>query len=159
MTARLRIRDDTNTLRTIDGTGSTRIRMRDSGNTLRTLTRIRMRDPDNVLRVVYDVSGASSFSASASPTGIAGHTAGTTITTRITTVTATGGTPPYTYAWTKLSWTNATPPTINSPAAAATTATQTNCSDVDNATIRCTVSDSASNHATADVACTWVNIT
>lgn len=144
MTARVRIRDAGGTLRTINGTGSSRIRMRDAGNTLRTISRIRMRDAGNVLRVVYDVTGSSSFSATASPSTVAGvglHA----VTTNATTVTPTGGVAPYFHAWTRYDYTDATPPTITSPSSATTTFHQTNLgpSDIESATFLDTVTDSA----------------
>jgi hypothetical protein len=153
--ARIRIRDSGNTLRTIDGTGSTRIRMRDAGNTLRTITRIRMRDASNVLRTVYDTSGGTAFAASASPTFAFGSTSGSgSATTYATTVTASGGTAPYTYAWSLIAHDHPTAiPTINSPTSATTTFTQTNMHKdaIYTATFRCTVQDSAAHSTTVDV--------
>lgn len=154
MVARVRLRDATSTLRTI-----TRIRARDASNTLRTITRIRARDANNVLRVVYDTTGASSFSLSASRLTVGGKGNGVA-TTVSTTITPTGGTAPYTHAWTLITSTNGTDPTANSPAAATTTFTQTNIAadDADTATFRDTVTDSASNTATIDIACTFTDI-
>jgi hypothetical protein len=161
MTARIRIRDNANTLRTIDGTGTTRIRMRDAANTLRTITRVRMRGPDNVLRVVYDVSGASSFAATADYSIVYGSSTSSTVVTSTVTVTPTGGIGPYFHSWALVSNTNLTPPTVNSPAASATAFTQTNVDpDVDDqAVFRDTVTDSATpaNSTTVDVTGVFLN--
>jgi hypothetical protein len=148
MTARLRLRDSSSTIRTI-----TRLRMRDAGGTLRTISRARMRGPDNVLRIVYDPSGASSLAGSASPSSVAGTSATTTVTSASTTVTATGGTAPYTYAWTVIAYDNATSPTVTSAAAATTTFQQTNvgAGEVYYATFRCTITDNVGNTAKVDV--------
>lgn len=149
MAARTRMRDTGGTLRTI-----TQLRGRDESNVLRTFTRVRARDAGNVLRVVYDTTGASSFAATASPANTHGIGNGSA-TTNTTTVTPTGGTAPYFHAWTRVSYTNSTPPTINSPTAATTTFTQTNldAGGVDRAVFRDTVTDSAvpPNSTTVDV--------
>jgi hypothetical protein len=149
MTARVRVRDSGGTLRTL-----TRIRVRDSGGTLRTLTRIRVRDAGNVLRVVYDTTGASSFAATADHGTRSGSGNGTA-TTNTVIVTPTGGTAPYHHAWTLISHSNATNPTINSPSSGTTTFTQTNlgAGEADTATFRDTVTDSATpaNSTTVDV--------
>lgn len=161
MAARIRVRDSAGTLRTIDGTGSTRIRARDASNTLRTITRIRARDPSNVLRVVYDVTGASSFAATANYSIVYGSSSSTTVVTSSVTVTPTGGIAPYFHAWTLVSSTNLTAPTVNSPAAASTAFTQTNVDPAvdDQAVFRDTVTDSATpaNSTTVDVTGVFLN--
>jgi hypothetical protein len=116
------MRDSGGTLRTM-----TQIRLRDAGNTLRTVSRIRMRDAGNVLRVVYDPSGTSSFSASASPAYVSGY-GKINATTASTTVTPAGGTAPYSHLWSVVSYSNATSPTITSGTSATTTFHQTNMS-------------------------------
>jgi hypothetical protein len=155
MAARLRVRDSGGTLRTI-----TQFRVRDDTNVLRTITRIRVRDANNVLRVVYDTTGASSFAATASPGTVHGIGNGTA-TTGNTTVTPTGGIAPYFHAWTRISYTNSTPPTIGSASSATTNFTQTNLSagGADSAVFRDTVTDSAvpPNSVTVDVNATFVD--
>jgi hypothetical protein len=149
MAARIRVRDSGGTLRTL-----TQIRARDSGGTLRTITRIRARDQNNVLRVVYDTTGASTFAATADHSTRNGSGNGTATTTTVV-VTPTGGTAPYFHAWTVIAHSNATNPTIGSAASATTNFTQTNIGvgEVDTATFRDTVTDSATpaNSTTVDV--------
>ena len=158
-TPRIRLRDTGGTLRTL-----TRIRMRDAGGTLRTITRIRMRDQNNVLRTVYDPSGASTLTATANRDFVVGSGTTAALTTDPVTVTATGGTAPYTYAWTELSHDHpTTAPAINSPTAATTDFTQTNIGPGESysAQFRCTVTDSASpaNTAFDDVGAVWTDTT
>lgn len=156
MSARLRVRDASGTLRTI-----VQLRMRDAGNTLRTITRVRMRDAGNVLRVVYDTTGASSFAVTSAPNFVVGSSYLTgTATTDSTTATATGGTGPYTYAWTLLSYTHpTTAPTITGAALATTAFIQTNIGVGQDfqAHFRVTATDSATpaNTATYDVTASW----
>lgn len=140
MAPRVRVRDTGGTLRTL-----TRIRARDTAGTLRAITRIRARDASGAVRVVYDSTGASTFSASAAPGTVGGSGIGTATTTA-TTVTPTGGTAPYTYAWSLLSYTHqTTAPTAAGPTSATTTFTQTNMDPLDGHTSewRCTVTDSS----------------
>jgi hypothetical protein len=158
MAARIRLRDASNTLRTL-----TQIRARDAGGTLRTITRIRVRDASNVLRTVYDTSGGTAFAATANPTSVTGRTSGSgSTTTSSTTVTASGGTAPYTYSWSLIAHSHPTTnPTINSPFAATTTFSQTNMAEDETytATFRCTVQDSAAHSTTVDVAARFVDRT
>lgn len=158
MAARLRVRDSGGTLRTI-----TQLRARDAGNTLRTITRIRTRDASNTLRTVYDPAGASSLTATPDHSTRFGSCFGTgTSTTNSVTVTASGGTAPYSYAWTRVTSDHPTnDPTANSPAAATTTFTQTNIGVAEGytATFRCTVTDANTNTATCDVDCTFLDVT
>ena len=158
-TPRVKMRDTGGTSRTM-----TRIRMRDAGGTLRTMTRIRMRDQNNVLRTVYDPSGASTLSVVCAPDLVVGFGTTASLTTDPSTATTTGGTAPYTYAWTLIAHTHPTTlPTANSPAAASSDFTQTNIAPGDsfNATFRCTVTDSATpaNTATDDVEAVWTDTT
>lgn len=113
---RIRIRDASNVLRTVR-----RIRMRDASNVLRTIRRVRIRDASNVLRVVY-----TAFSAIVTPTIVSGSTDLSTledVTTNSATALTSGGTAPYTYAWTLLSSDGFISWTIDSPTTAATTFT------------------------------------
>lgn len=156
MAARIRIRDAGGTLRTV-----AQLRMRDAAGTLRTITRVRVRDQNNVLRIVYDPAGASSLSASASPSIVHGTSMGSgTVSTNNTTVTPTGGTAPYTYAWTVIEYDNGVSPTIAGPTSATTGFTQTSVGPGEfySATFRCTVTDAATNTATADVQAGFVDI-
>lgn len=158
MAARIRKRDASNTLRTI-----TQLRKRDAGNTLRTIVRVRMRDAGNVLRTVYDTSGGTAFAATATPTSVVGRTAGSgSTTTNSTTVTPSGGTGPYTHAWSLIAHDHpTTPPTINSPASATTTFSQANIGEdeIYTATFRDTVTDSAAHSTTVDVTARFVDRT
>lgn len=161
-TPRIRIRDDSGTLRTIDGSGSSRIRMRDAGGTLRTITRVRMRDASNTLRIVYDSTGASTFSASASPETVYGFGVGTA-TSATTTVTPSGGTAPYTYAWSNLTYDASVAPTASAPTAASTAFVQTTMDPgaIYTSAWRCTVTDSSvpALTATADVEANFADTT
>jgi hypothetical protein len=142
------MRDGTNTPRTIS-----EIVIRDGTNTPRTISEIRVRDSNNVSRVIY--STAPDLSASAEPPDVFGIDYGTgTANSNETVVTASGGAAPYTYAWTVLSHTSATPPTVDSPTAAATTFTQTGIgpSDYVSASFQCLVTDD--NGTTAPVVVT-----
>jgi hypothetical protein len=148
MAAVLKIRDAAGTLRTI-----TQVKVRDGGNTLRTCSFVKVRDTTNTLRTVYSTGAA--LSASASPSFTFGITLGTgTAVTDSTTVTPSGGTAPYTYAWTVLSYTHpTTSPTINNPTSATTAFTQTGIVPGGGygAVMRCTVTDAAAATTTVDV--------
>lgn len=152
----LLVRDGGNVQRTISD-----VAVRDGGNVLRDLSEIRVRDSNNTLRLVWSL--APPMAASASPETVYGSTLGTgTATTNSTTVTPSGGTPPYTYAWTLLSRDNlSADPTANSPTAATTTFTQTSIGigESYSATWRCTVTDDDANTATADVSSFWTDTT
>lgn len=158
MVARLKARDAGGTARTI-----TQFRARDAAGTLRTITRARTRDQNNVLRVVYDPSGASSFTATPSDTDAVGLGIATATTGNVT-VTPSGGTAPYTYVWTRVSSSHPTTnPTATSPAAATTAFMQTNMTPSENYTSLwlCTVTDSAvpANTATCNVTAVFVDLT
>lgn len=95
MAAQTRIRNASGTLRTV-----ARIRMRDAGGVLRTIQRIRMRDTTGTLRTVFQyLSAVISATKSASASGA--FSSGV-VTTATETVTVSGGTAPYTYAWTRV---------------------------------------------------------
>lgn len=133
-------------------------KMIDAASVDRTIVEGRLIGPDGVDRVFYDTAGTASFSASPDHS----HRFGTgngSATSNAVVITATGGTAPYSYAWTIITYTNGTSPTVGSPASATTTFTQTNLAagDVDTATFRCTVTDSASNSTTVDVDASFVD--
>lgn len=90
MSARIRIRDEGGTLRTVS-----RIRMRDETGVLRLITRIRVRDTSNVLRTVFQY-----FTIDVSPTSITETASTPTIETGVSaTASVTGGSAPFTYVW------------------------------------------------------------
>jgi hypothetical protein len=95
-----------------------------------------------------------SLTVSVSPSSLQKTDTAASITTATATVTATGGTAPYTYAWTRIS--GSTLISANSPAAAASTFTGSTLvsGTTYDATFRCTVTDSAGTPAvkTIDVA-------
>lgn len=153
-----RLRDATNTLRTI-----ARVRVRDSTNTLRTVSRIRMRDATNTLRTVWQA--VSSIVATATPVSSARTSSGAapsgTVVSHAHTASASGGTAPYTYAWSYVSGDADMTPTAPALATTAFSATV-----FDNytmvTTFKCTVSDSAGQVAdtnTIEVTLFWANTT
>lgn len=99
-------------------------------------------------------AAAGSMVAAASPTDVAktGSTRGAdkTLTTSSVTVTATGGAGGYTYAWTRIAGNPAITATAATAATTAFAATLAPDQEV-HATFRCTVTDAASNQASADV--------
>lgn len=127
----IRMRDITNTLRTI-----ARIRMRDETNTLRNIQRIRMRDEANVLRTVYQYLSAVLDTNLAYGTD-SGPSINGSVTTNSVTVTA-AGTGPLTYLWTRVSGDAIT---IDSPTAATTTFSGTVGATGKTALFKCTVTD------------------
>lgn len=83
-----------------------------------------------------------------------------TVTTDATTMTPTGGTAPYSYAWTLLGGSGDTP-TINNAAFATTTFTQTDGGsgdDLDVWTVRGTVTDALSATATVDITVSFQHV-
>jgi hypothetical protein len=77
-------------------------------------------------------------------------------------VAASGGTTPYTYAWSLIAHSHPTTnPTINSPSSATTTFSQANIGEDETytATFRCTVNDSAAHSTTVDVTARFVDRT
>lgn len=122
----------------------------------RNITEGRVIGPDGVDRVFWQT--VSPLSAIASPDPVSGTTFGTgTATTNATTVTPSGGTAPYTYAWTRVSYEASVAPSITSAAAASTTFTQTGIGTGESygAVFRCTVTDANGLTATADVSAIW----
>jgi hypothetical protein len=93
----------------------------------------------------------SALTVSASPSNIVKTDTGASITTASTTVTAVGGTTPYTYAWTRIA--GSTSISADSPAAATTTFTGSSLvsGTTYDATFRCTVTDSAGTPAVKTV--------
>jgi hypothetical protein len=106
---------------------------------------------DGAAQQAADVGAAAlAFSASASPANVSGFRLGSgAVTTNATTVTPTGGTGPYTYAWSLVSGDTFT---VNSPTAATTTFTTGLTTGQDKSAVyRCTVTDSLLAEATATV--------
>lgn len=148
MTLGLIIRDGTNTARTIS-----ELVIRDGSNTARTISELWIRDTNNVPRLVYNPGGAATLRVDVTPSIVSGSTVGTgTATTDAATGVGAGGTAPYTYAWTLLTHSGATPPTADTPSLATTTFTQTGIMPHDalDATWKCTVTDANSNTADSD---------
>lgn len=115
----------------IDPNGTDRaitgINVIDPNGTDRALVQINVIDPNGTDRIVWSASGSSALAVSATPSSVSGKTRGTgQATTGTTTASASGGTPPYSYSWALLHYSNVVPPTANAPNAAATTFTQTN---------------------------------
>ena len=97
------------------------------------------------------LSTTPDLTASVSPGAVNTQTTNSTATSAPVTVTASGGTPPYTYAWTRVS--GASTITADSATAATTTFSCTGLdpSEVNEAVFRCTVTDSAGSPDTATV--------
>lgn len=148
-----KIFDGTPTDRTI-----TAMQVIDGGAVDRVITQMRVIDANGTDRLVYSTSPA--LSASNAPDPATGGTLGTgTAISETVTCTPSGGTGPYTYAWTRISYTSGTAPTSNSAATAATAFTQTGLGpgDTESAVFRCTVTDSLAATATADVTVTFLD--
>ena len=135
---RVRIRDATNTLRTV-----ARIRMRDATNTLRTIQRIRVRDAGGALRTVWQY-----LQATVTPTMVSGSYNGSSgaaqnITTASCIAAPVGGTGPFTYSWAQVGVTPITW-TILSPTAATTgfRANSVIAGSLETAFFECTITDS-----------------
>ncbi len=124
---------------------------------LRDCSQMWVRDSNNVSRLVF--STASTLSVSVISDVVGGIAYGTgVVTTDPALAIAADGVPPYTYAWTTISHTNATPPNVDTPTTDDTTFTQTGVSDVDSAVFRCTVTDDVSATATVDVTAFFQNV-
>jgi hypothetical protein len=94
---------------------------------------------------------STTLNAAASPSSLSTSGTGTPLTTASTTVTPTGGTSPYTYAWARLS--GSTSITANTASAASTTFTGASLASgtTYNAVFRCTVTDNVAATKTVDV--------
>lgn len=154
MTYGIIIRDGTNTPRTVS-----EVQVRDGTNTPRDISEIWVRDSNNVPRLVF--STAPTLSAAASPESVFGYSNTGTATTDSTTVNVTGGTPPYTYAWTLELYDNpSAAPTCSAPTSASVTFTQTSIGSGESysANWSCTVTDATS--ATTQATCNsfWTNL-
>ncbi len=128
----------------------------DASSVSHEVAEIRVRDGNNVSRSVFSLTPP--LSASATPSTVYGFSSGSgTATTDAATTTPAGGTPPYTYAWDTFD--GPVPPTANSPAAAATTFTQTSMlpGDSYSATWICEVTDADGATAFAYVSSFWNN--
>lgn len=151
----IRLRDMSNVLQTV-----TRIRMRDAGNVLRTIQQVRMRDATNTLRTVF-----SYFTVELDTDALVGFDSGAAISGSVTTsadvtATPTGGTAPYSYAWSRVSGTPEVE--IDSPTAATTSFTVAVAyDDIDYiASFICTVTDNVGNiieSEEVDVECHWIS--
>lgn len=139
----------------------TEIRVRDVGGTDRVIVQGRVIGPDGQDRVFWDPAGVVSFSVNASPSFVSGITFGTGVaTTSSTTANATGGTAPYHYAWTLVSYDHPTTPPGALSASSATTAFRQSNIGIGtdySATFRVTATDSATppNTATTTVLATF----
>jgi hypothetical protein len=151
------IRDGTNTARTL-----TALVIRDGGNVARTITELWVRDLNNVPRLVFNPSGSATLAVSLSADSVHGRSHGTgTATTSIVTATPTGGTAPYTYAWSLVD-TDGTPnPDADNPTSAATSFTQTgmNPDDYIASNWLLTVTDTNGVTTTANVSATFNDYT
>ncbi len=150
------IRDASNVPRTV-----TAIVVRDAGNVSRTISEIRVRDINNVSRVVYRAGGAAVITATASTSYVSGYTRySSSATTNPVTVTGSGGTGPYTYAWSLLDYTSAIPPTATAPASATSSFFQTGmiAGDVESSTWRCTVTDANGATGFVDITAAFVRV-
>lgn len=135
----------------------TAIHVIDASSVDRTIVQGRIIGPDKVDRVFWDPSGTVSFSVTISPTVTGGSSYTSIVVTGSVTATATGGTGPYSYAWSLGDFTNTTPPSVTSPSSATTTFQQTNVAvdDTDSATFTVTATDSLANTATASISVFW----
>jgi hypothetical protein len=140
----------------LDGAGVDRtlaaLHIIDGGGVDRVIQRLSVIGPDGQDRLIY--STAPALSVSVSPAIVVGSGFGTgIITTDVCIATPVGGTGPYTYAWTLISYTGAPPPTALSPASATSRFRQTGVGpgQDESAVFRVTVTDSTLATAVADV--------
>lgn len=132
----------------------------DPNGTSRNLLQMRVIDAGGTDRLVFSTGGGA-LAASATPASVGGSSLTTgSISSGATTVSASGGTGPYTHAWTLISHDNLTPPTVNFPTAATTNFTQSNIgyNEAFTAVFRDTVTDAVAATATVDVAVSWSHI-
>lgn len=128
----------------------TELWVRDASNVLKEITELRVRDTNSVSRIIF--STTSPLSAVASEPIVFGSSFGTgTATTTSTTITPSGGTAPYTYAWSLLMTTGGVNPTAGGPTSATTNFTQTSLGPGEGVSSEwlCTVTDDDGN--TTDV--------
>lgn len=149
------------------------ISVMDATSVLRTLSRLSVWDGTALVRIgrakVMDSDGVTlrtvatfttPLSATYSPLGVFAVGASNTplsLTTNAVTVTPSGGTGPYTYAWTVHAYSAATSPTIGNAALATTAFTQSavDPDTTETATFRCTVTDAFAQTAQVDVPATF----
>lgn len=132
----------------------------DPNGTSRNLLEMRVIDAAGVDRIVFSTGGGA-LAASATPASVAGSSLATgSITSGTVTVSASGGTGPYTHAWTLISHDNLTPPTVNFPAAAMTNFTQSNVgyNGTYSAVFRDSVTDATPTTVTVDVPVSWSQV-
>jgi hypothetical protein len=132
----------------------------DPNGTSRNLLEMRVIDTGGTDRLVFSTGGGA-LAVSATPASVGGSSLSTgSITSGATTVSASGGTAPYTHAWTLISYDNLTPPVVNFPTAATTNFTQSNINynETYSAVFRDTVTDAALATATVDVPVSWSQI-
>lgn len=131
------------------------------GTLLRTIFRVKVVDTDGTtIRTVATFSPP--MTASASPSSISGSATSllpTTVTTNATTVTPSGGTGPYTYAWSVAAYDAAVAPTFSTPTSATTAVSQSGVEDggLYGATVICTVTDAFGQTAIATVTALFSN--
>ena len=148
----LLVRDGGNVQREINA-----IQVRDGTNTTRDINAVYVRDSNNVSRLVF--STASTLTVSIAPQPVAGYEFATgVVTTDAAVATPSGGTAPYTYLWTLISYTNPTMPAINAATSASSDFTQTGVVTYDEAVFRCTVTDALAFTAYDEVTAFFQNI-
>lgn len=140
------------TIKALDATGTLRTIVRGSvmvDGTLRPLKSVKVRDSGGTLRTVF--SGLKVSSNFTSFTGFGSYEP--VISSPTCVVTPTGGTAPYTYAWTLVGTNGLGLAAIDAPTSASTTFSATSLSDFLplEATFRCTVTDAGSVVGTIDV--------
>lgn len=142
------IRDGSNVPRTV-----TAWLDRNGSNTQKTIAAAFDRDVGNVSRLFFNPSGSLSLAVSLNTDTVSGFSAGTgTATSDLAIATATGGTAPYTYAWT-LAAPPDNPCVANAPTSGTTDFTMTGMGPGDSylAYWIVTATDADSNTATANV--------
>ena len=140
--------DATGVLRTITKIGSW------DGTKLVPIARLKIMDTGDNLRTVGTFVTPLSASASpASASSIVQSDTTISVTTNSVSVVATGGLTPISYAWSVLTYSAGTAPTIASPSATTTTFTQASVAPdtFQTATFRCVATDAVGQTATVDV--------
>lgn len=138
----------------------TGIKVRD-GSLLRTILRVKVVDADGTtLRTVATFSPP--MTASASPSSVEAYAfsaSPATINGGPVTVTPSGGTAPYAYSWSVLSYDAPSPPTFSNATSAATLIVQAGVPDGEaySATVSCTVTDAFGQTAAASVSALFAN--